>query len=145
MSNLGKAIAIASKAFETKTDKGGNPYILHCLFVMEEVAEFGEEAMIAAVLHDLIEDTEWTIEALHQEGFSTTICTVIGLLTHTKGQDYMEYVESLAVSPLARQIKMADLRHNSDINRMKGLTDKDFDRLKKYHVAYSYLKNIHYD
>lgn len=142
MSNLGKAIAIAASAFETRTDKGGNPYMLHCLFVMDAVAGLGEEAMIAAVLHDLVEDTEWTIEALTVAGFSHTVISTVALLTHKHGMDYMNYVEELAVSPVARAIKMADLRHNSDINRMKGLTDKDFDRLKKYHSAYAYLNNL---
>jgi (p)ppGpp synthase/HD superfamily hydrolase len=142
MSNLGKAIAIAAKAFEARTDKGGNPYMLHCLFVMDAVSGLGEEAMIAAVLHDLVEDTEWTIEGLTAEGFSHTITSNVNLLTHKHSMDYMGYVEELAVSPIAKAIKMADLRHNSDINRMKGLTDKDFDRLKKYHKAYAYLQTL---
>jgi len=142
MSNLGKAIAIASKAFESKCDKGGTPYILHCLHVMDGVKRLGEEAMIAAVLHDLVEDTEWTIDELLNEGFSHTVVSIIKLMTHEKGVDYMAYVEDLAVSSVARAIKMADLRHNSDINRMKGLTEKDFLRLQKYHTAYAFLKSI---
>lgn len=143
MSNLGKAIAIASKAFESKTDKGGTPYILHCLHVMDKVKGLGEEAMISAVLHDLVEDTDWTLDDLLAEGFSHTVTAVIGLLTHRKGVEYMAYVEELSISPVARAIKMADLRHNSDINRMKGLTEKDFERLQKYHRAYAFLKSIH--
>jgi|LakMenE18May11ns_1017448.scaffolds.fasta_scaffold9550961_2 (p)ppGpp synthase/HD superfamily hydrolase len=142
MKLLGKAIAIASKAFIDKTDKGGNPYILHCLHVMEAVSDLGEEAMIAAVLHDLVEDTEWTFEDVKYEGFSPEVISIITLLTHSKHGDYMEYVRKLSVSETARAIKMADLRHNSDINRMKGLTEKDFDRLKKYHEAYAFLKSL---
>ena len=142
MKQLGKAIAIASKAFENKVDKGNQPYILHCLHVMDRVKKLGEDAMIAAVLHDLVEDTEWTTTELSEQGFSHQIISVIGLLTHKPDQEYMAYIEELSISPTARAIKMADLRHNSDIHRMKGLRDKDFDRLKKYHEAYAYLRDI---
>lgn len=139
---LDKAISIAAQAFEGKHDKGGQPYILHCLHVMNRVKRLGEQAMIAAVLHDLIEDTDWTAQALIDEGFDPKTVSLITLLTHGDGEDYMDYIMRISVSPAARLIKMADLRHNSDIHRMKGLREKDFKRLEKYHKAYAFLKEV---
>lgn len=139
---LDKMIKIVSEAFEGKHDKGGNPYVLHCLHVMRKVERYGKEAMIAAVAHDLIEDTEWTAEQLLEEGFDPQTVALIVLLTHGENEPYMDYIMRISVSPTARAIKMADLRHNSDIHRMKGLREKDFERLKKYHKAYAYLKEV---
>ena len=141
---LDKAIAIAAQAFEGKFDKGGKPYILHCLHVMRRVEHLGEQAMIAAVLHDLLEDRPdtWTAKALLDAGFEQHTVSIILMLTHRSDEPYMDYIMRISVSPIARAIKMADLRHNSDIHRMKGLTEKDFKRLEKYHTAYAYLKGI---
>lgn len=139
---LDKAIAIASEAFAGKHDKGGVPYIMHCLHVMRGVKHLGEEAMIAAVLHDLIEDTKWTAEKLIAEGFNEHTVVIISLLTHRKGEPYMDYVKRVSVNHIARAIKMCDLRHNSDIHRMKGLEEKDIERLIKYHKAYAFLREV---
>jgi (p)ppGpp synthase/HD superfamily hydrolase len=139
---LDKAISIAAAAFEGKFDKGGVPYIMHCLHVMNGVKHLGTEAMIAAVLHDLIEDTDWTAENLIAAGFNPHTISIIVLLTHLKGESYDEYIMRVAVSRRARAIKMADLRHNSDIHRMKGLSDKDFKRIEKYHRAYAFLNEL---
>ena len=139
MKNLSKAIRITSQVFEDKLDRGGNPYILHCLHVMNEVKHLGEEAMISAVMHDVIEDTEVTFDDLYNEGFSQEVLLILQLLTHRKGTDYMAYIKALSVHPIAKEIKKADLRHNSDITRLKGVRQKDFDRLEKYSRAYLYL------
>ena len=139
---LDRAIEIAGIAFAGKNDKGGVPYVLHCLHVMHQVKHLGEEAMIAAVLHDLIEDTNWTIGMLGVEGFTRHTISVIDLLTHRNNETYDAYINRISVSTTARAIKMADLRHNSDIHRMKGLKLKDFDRLAKYHKAYAFLRGI---
>lgn len=141
---LDVAIEIAGEAFAGKRDKGGVPYVMHCLHVMHQVKHLGDEAMTAAVLHDLLEDCpdKWTAEKLVERGFRPHTVEIIILLTHTSDLTYDEYISRLSVSPVARAIKMADLRHNSDIHRMKGLTEKDFDRLIKYHRAYAFLKEI---
>ena len=139
---LDRAISIASEAFEGEHDKGGVPYIMHCLHVMRQVKNLGEQAQIAAVLHDLIEDTEWTADDLIREGFDHQTVALIVLLTHGDDEPYMDYIMRISISPTARAIKMADLRHNSDIHRMKGLREKDFARLKKYHEAYAYLREV---
>ena len=139
---LDKAIEIAGIAFSGKNDKGGVPYVLHCLHVMHQVRHLGDDAMIAAVLHDLIEDTDWTADQLISEGFNPRAVEVITLVTHYDGESYMDYITRLSISPVARAIKMADLRHNSDIHRMKGLALKDFERLIKYQKAYAFLRGI---
>ncbi len=141
---LDKAIAIVATAFEGEFDKGGKPYILHCIHVMRGVANLGTEAMIAGVLHDLLEDFPkiWTVQKLLDEGFDPHTVGLVDLLTHKKGESYDDYIMRVSVSASARAIKMTDLRHNSDVHRMKGLRDKDFERVAKYHKAYAFLKGI---
>lgn len=141
MSKLGLAISIASKAFENKLDKGGKPYILHCLFVMNKVQHLGEEAMITAVLHDVPEDTDITLAQLSEMGFSEKVIGDLFLLTHKKETPYDEYIKAISVSKTATEIKKADLEHNSNITRLKGVRKKDFDRLEKYSRAFLYLSN----
>lgn len=141
MNSLSKAIAITSAAFVGGNDKGGQPYILHCLYVMDKVKHLGNEVMCAAVMHDLIEDTDCTFDELRQEGFTQEVITILELLTHRKETDYMDYIKAISVHPSATAIKLADLEHNSKITRLKGLRKKDFDRLEKYIKAYTYLKN----
>lgn len=138
---LGKAISIASKAFEDKKDKGGNPYILHCLYVMNKVKHLGEHYMVVGVLHDLLEDTSWTEKDLLEEGFSFEVVYAMLAITHEKDETYEEYIKKISNNKIAKAVKIEDLKHNSDITRMKGLRKKDFDRLEKYHRAYTYLKD----
>lgn len=138
--NLATAINIASNAHLGQFDKGGNPYILHPLWVMHKVRHLGEKYMIVAVLHDVPEDTEITIENLKELGFNFEIIEALKLLTHDSSVPYMEYIEKLALNDIARKVKLRDLEHNSKITRLKGLRDKDFERLKKYQIAYNYLK-----
>lgn len=138
---LSTAIRIASVAFEGKTDRGGTPYIMHCLYVMHKVKHLGEVAMSCGVLHDLLEDCpDWTPDRLRQEGFPEEVIHVLQLLTHNQEDEYMTYIKKLSFSPTAKAVKMADLEHNSKVSRLKGLRQKDFDRLQKYATAYEYLK-----
>jgi len=141
VSTLQLAISITAKAFEGKTDRGGQPYMLHCLTVMNAVGPDDQDLMSAAVMHDLVEDTDWTFEDLEERGFSDRVLSALILVTHEDGITYEQYIRRAAISEDARKIKMADLRHNSDIHRMKGLRDKDFERLKKYHKSYAYLRD----
>ena len=141
MNKLGLAISIAAKAFEGKTDKGGKPYILHCLRVMNSVNQKDEDLMIAAILHDIVEDTDYTFSDLTVLGFSDRVIGILHLLTHQKSTPYDEYIKAISVSADATAIKLADLRDNSDITRIKGLRKKDIDRIEKYHKSYIYLSN----
>ena len=137
---LDKAISIAAQAFEGKYDKGGKPYILHCLTVMKAMPEEDDELRCIAVLHDLVEDTPWTLEGLQEAGFSHRVVRGVETLTHDHSVSYDDYIKKIALYNDARKVKLADLRHNSDIMRMKGLSKRDFDRLEKYHRSYAYLK-----
>jgi|SRR5687767_1553296 len=138
---LGKAIKLAAVAFADKLDKGGKPYILHCLRVMMGVDQNDEELMQIAVLHDVLEDTEITAEDLRREGFSERVIKALELLTHADDSHYDTYIKMVSLNPDARTVKMADLIDNSQITRLKGLRKKDFDRMEKYHWAFTYLSN----
>ncbi len=138
---LSEAIKIAATVFKNKYDKGGNPYILHCLFVMNKMPETDHELMSIAVLHDVVEDTNFTFKMLVDIGFSERVVDALKLLTHEKSVPYVNYIRDLASNEDARLVKLADLQHNSDIMRMKGLRKKDFERLEKYHTAYAYLQD----
>lgn len=140
-SMLSKAIAITAKAFENKVDKGGSPYILHCLFVMYNTNSENEDVLCAAVMHDLIEDTNWTYQDLLNEGFSVKVIDILNKVTHLEADDYSTYISKLSTNRDAILIKLADLTHNSDIRRMKGIGEKDFKRMEKYQTAYHFLKN----
>lgn len=146
MNMLGKAIEIAMIAHNGQLDKGGKPYILHPLWVMNQVRHLGEKYQIVAVLHDSVEDTDEnstlnvTIKYLLDQGFDTDIVHAISLLTHNKDEkSYDEYIRDIGSDEIARIVKLKDLDHNSRITRLKGLRKKDFDRLMKYHRAFTYL------
>lgn len=144
---LAKAIALASRVFENTVDKGGKPYILHCLWVMNNVRHLGEEAMIIAVLHDVVEDfkiTGITFEHLRKMGFSASVIAGLIILTHDKENvPYEEYIRLVGAysDKRIKEIKKKDLEHNSKVTRLKGLRQKDFERLQKYCTAYEYLKD----
>lgn len=140
---LSKMIKIVATEFEGVYDRGNNPYILHCLYVMNTVANMGEVAMICGSGHDLLEDTKWTAKDLYASGFSEEVVNNLVTLTHKKEESYDDYIKRIANSnKICIAVKLADLRHNSDITRLKGLTKKDFDRLEKYCRAYTYLSSI---
>ena len=111
--------------FENVTDRGGHPYILHCLRVMNGVQHLGETAMICGILHDVLEDVpSITVDYITKE-YGSEVAFTLELLTHRKETPYMEYIKALSVHPIAKEIKKADLRDNSDITRLKGLRKKD--------------------
>jgi len=143
MAGLDRAITIAAVAFDGEFDKGGAPYILHCLYVMDKVRYVGTDAMIVGVLHDLIEDTKWTFERLREEGFSEEVIEAIDCMTHRKGESYDDYIKRISMNRLATLCKLRDLEHNCKITRLKGLRKKDFDRLEKYLRAVEYLKDLY--
>lgn len=141
---LDKAIALTAAQFEGKFDKGGQPYILHCLHVMNAVCpnKDDHELMCIAVMHDLIEDTDIDIDDLYALGFSKRVVFGVQCMTHGSGEDYMDvYIQRIALNADARKVKIADLDHNSQMMRMKGLRQKDFRRIEKYQRAYQYLKD----
>lgn len=138
---LSKMIAIVSANFNGVLDKGGKPYILHCLRVMDSVKHLGPEVMQIAVGHDLVEDTDVTLDYLKEQGFSDRVIEAIKLLTHDQAMPYDVYIKRLSFNDDAKAVKKADLRDNSNISRLKGLRQKDFERLEKYNRAYQYLSD----
>ena len=138
---LGRAIEIAVEAHSGQVDKGGKPYILHPLWVMNQVRHLGEDYMITAILHDVLEDSSWSAAALMEEGFTYSVVNSVVILTKLSTTKYDDYIKNVSLDPKAKAVKMKDLEHNTKITRLKGLRKKDFDRLEKYHRAYTYLKD----
>ena len=137
MTTLERAIAIAAKAHEGQTDKAGAPYILHPLRVMLRMDR--TEDCIVAVLHDVIEDSEWTADMLRAEGFSERIIEALESVTKRRGEDYETFIRRAASNPISRRVKLADLADNSDMGRIAALTPKDLERLQKYGRAIGFL------
>ncbi len=130
MSSLERAIEIAAKAHLGQTDKGGEPYILHPIRVMLRMATLEER--IVAVLHDVVEDSEWTLEALAKEGFALSVLTALEALTKLPGEDRITAAHRAAANPLARAVKLADNAENSDLSRIPNPSAKDLERLEQY-------------
>ena len=127
---LVKAMILAAKGHMGQLDKGGHPYILHPVRVMLQCKTIEEKTV--AMLHDILEDTAYTEEDLRNEGFPEEIVAAVCCLTKTDGEDYTEYIERICKNKLAARVKLADLMDNMDLNRLPGLTPKDFQRLEKY-------------
>ena len=142
---LENAIRIALDAHTGVLDKSNQYYILHPLTVMFRVGEKtnqNEEAMQAAVLHDVVEDTDITLEELRRLGFSRTVVDAVDSVTKRDGEDYFDFVKRSSQNSYGRIIKTEDIKHNMDITRLinrGSLKEKDFKRLEKYANAYDYL------
>jgi (p)ppGpp synthase/HD superfamily hydrolase len=140
MSDLDKALQIAIKVHQHQKDRHGKYYILHPIRVMIRVDS--EEEQIVAILHDVVEDSEWSIEMLRKEGFSENILEAIDCLTKKDGEDYMDYINRNRENHIARQVKIADLEDNMDMRRIQNFSNADVIRMKKYQTAWRYLKNF---
>ena len=134
-----KAYEIAKKAHLGQVDKAGEDYIKH----PEKVASFvkTDEEKAVAYLHDVIEDTELTLEDLHEYEFSKEVIEAVDIITKKKGEDYRSYLNSVKKNKLARAVKLADLRHNSDLTRLTKVTEKDIERKEKYQKAIDFLNS----
>jgi (p)ppGpp synthase/HD superfamily hydrolase len=138
MSNLQRAIEIATEAHKGQYDKAGNDYIGHPLRVMEMGTTENEK--IVGVLHDVVEDTDWTFEALAAEGFSEEVIAALRCVTKlSENENYDDFIDRVKKNPLAVAVKINDLSDNMDIRRLPYLSDKDIKRLKKYLKAYKRL------
>lgn len=138
MSNLQEAINIALIAHKNQTRKNGTPYILHPLRVM--LKQTSEKSMTAAVLHDVIEDSEITLNDLKNYGFNDEIIEIVRLLTHVKNQSYDEYIQNIIKNPIAVKIKIADLEDNMNLEELPEITENDLKRMQKYKNALLSLK-----
>lgn len=137
MSTIERAIQLAAEFHAGQVDRGGQPYILHPLWVM---AGFGDNAdRIVAVLHDVLEDTSLTPALLEAEGFEPEIVEDLVALTRRKDEGYGAFIERLDERPRSRRVKLRDLSHNMQVGRLKRITAEDADRMAKYTRAYAYL------
>ncbi|WP_300120696.1 HD domain-containing protein [uncultured Enterococcus sp.] len=132
-----QALAIAKDAHKGQVDKAGVDYIQHPLFVASLVE--GELAKTVALLHDVVEDSDWTLEDLRKEGLPEEVVQAVGIITKKRNENYEEYILRVKQNPLARQVKLADLQHNSDLSRLANVTDRDRKRVAKYQKAIAYL------
>lgn len=134
---LASALVIATNAHAGQFDKGGLPYILHPLKVMHYLKSEDEELHCIALLHDVIEDTKTTYFELLEAGMTNRIMEAVMALTKQPGATVQQYKDRVFANVDAMKVKLADLRHNTDIRRLKGVTAKDIERTAKYHVFYS--------
>lgn len=132
--NLERAIEIAVEAHSGVKDKGGAPYILHPLAVMHSLETENEK--IVGVLHDVVEDSDWTFEKLAEEGFSIEIVDAVRSVTKSsEDSDYSDFIRRVKRNPIGKKVKIADLKHNMDVTRIPDLSNDDLDRLIKYKAA----------
>jgi len=129
---LGKVLVLATNAHAGQFDRGGKPYILHPLKVMHYLKTDDEELQCIALLHDVIEDTKTTWKDLEDIGCTDRVLNAVRALTKMPGQSYDEYKEVVFANEDAMRVKLCDLRHNTDIRRLKGVTQKDIERMAKY-------------
>jgi (p)ppGpp synthase/HD superfamily hydrolase len=133
-----KALNLCFNAHKDQTDKSGMPYVFHPFHLAEQMQT--EETTIVALLHDVVEDTDYTIDDLTALGYDKTITDAITLLTHGDDTEYMDYVKKIKTNPIATAVKLADLRHNSDLSRLSVIDEKALKRREKYQKAIALLE-----
>ncbi len=136
---LSNALKIAVSAHAGQVDRAGKAYIFHPLAVAAKTKSFDE--FVVALLHDVMEDSDYTADDLRDAGIPENIMEALCLLTHDKGEPYMEYVQRIKNNDLARAVKLCDLEHNSDLSRLPEITEKDLERAAKYKQAIDLLND----
>lgn len=133
-----KALKLCFDAHKSQTDKGGMPYVFHPFHLAEQMND--ESTTIVALLHDIVEDTDYTLDNLLALGFDKCVVEAIETMTHHDGVPYMDYVAKIKNNPIAKAVKLADLKHNSDTSRLEVVTPHDEDRIRKYQEAINLLE-----
>lgn len=128
-----KALKVCFDAHKEQFDKTGMPYVFHPFHLAEQMDD--ELSTVCALLHDVVEDTEITFDALFEMGFPKIVLDVLTLLTHEEDMPYMEYVKKVATNPIAKKVKIADLMHNSDVTRLDQIDEYVIKRNEKYAEA----------
>lgn len=141
-SQLNTMLVLVTTKFNGKFDKSGTPYVMHCLTVMHYLKTDDEELQCIGLGHDLVEDTDVTYTDLRSMGFTERVIDGIRAMTKVPGETNDEYMTRIKANSDAIRCKLADLRHNSDIRRLKGVTEKDIKRIEKYHRMYMELKDL---
>lgn len=135
-----KAMKIAYEAHHGQADKAGLPYINHPLHLAEQMET--EDTCVVALLHDVVEDTNVTLDDLKRAGFTEIQLEAIVAMTHEGSVPYMDYIREIKKNPVATAVKIADIIHNSDVTRIENPTEKDRTRFdRKYKTAMEYLKS----
>lgn len=133
-----KAMKLCFTAHKDQTDKSGLPYVFHPFHLAEQMTD--EYTAIAALLHDVVEDTSYTFDDLAAMGFPSEVLAALRLLTHDASVPYMTYVAQTKANPIARAVKLADLKHNSDLTRLDEITPSALARAEKYQAAIRLLE-----
>lgn len=133
-----KAMKLCFDAHKNQVDKSGMPYVFHPFHLAEQMTD--ERTTVAALLHDVMEDTEYTLNDLRQMGFPEDVLAALILLTHDDAEGYLDYVKRIKDNPIARAVKLADLRHNSDLTRLDSVDEKALARVEKYRAAIRLLE-----
>ena len=132
-----KALKLCFEAHKEQVDKTGLPYVFHPFHLAEQMDD--ELSTVCALLHDVVEDTDITLDDLLKLGFSQSVIDVLALLTHEDGVPYMDYVAKISTNPIATKVKIADLKHNSDNTRLTVVDERAEERCKKYQKALAFL------
>ena len=132
-----KALQICFNAHKDQLDKSGLPYVFHPFCLAEQMDD--EISVICALLHDVVEDTDISFDDLKKEGFPDSVIEVLSLLTHANEVPYMDYVKAIAKNPIAKKVKIADLKHNSDLSRLNFVDEYALKRNQKYLEALKIL------
>ena len=132
-----KALKLCFQAHKDQWDKSGIPYVFHPFHLAEQMTD--EATTVVALLHDVVEDTPYTLEDLKDMGFPSEITEAIALMTHDPAVPYMDYVKNIKENPIARAVKLADLTHNSDLSRLDLVDDRAIRRVEKYAAAIKLL------
>lgn len=135
-----QAMKLAYEKHHNQFDKAGAPYVFHPFHLAEQMEN--EDSCIVALLHDIVEDTDTTFEELENYDFGENVITTLKLLTHDKSIDYFEYIEKISTNKLAIIVKLADLKHNSDLSRLPQITEKDIKRNQKYKKCIEFLETF---
>lgn len=137
--NTKKALKLCFEAHKNQVDKSGMPYIFHPFHLAEQMTD--ETTTIVALLHDVVEDTNYSLQDLSDMGFSEDVIDALSLLTHDDAVPYMDYVTLIKNNPVAKAVKLADLRHNSDLSRLDVVDEKALARSEKYKKAIALLED----
>ncbi len=132
------AMKLCFDAHKDQLDKSGLPYVFHPFHLAEQMQD--EATTVVALLHDVAEDTDLTLEDLAKFGFGDEVISALALMTHAKEVPYMDYVRAIKPNPIARAVKLADLKHNSDLSRLDEVTEKALTRREKYLQAIALLE-----
>lgn len=138
--NIKKAVDIAFKAHAGQYDKGGYPYIMHPLHLAEQMET--EDEVITALLHDVVEDSDTTIDDIKNQGFSENITDALKILTRSENEEYFDYINRIKnAGGIALKVKKADLQHNMTFQRLENMSEKDKQRIEKYMLSYKKLND----